>query len=162
MLEGFKESMNLGKPSYLHQRQQQIQEALLDLEGCHQDLQLIFRQRDQMRQNRFSWSSEAEHSQANLNKINGFFQNFYQTFNFEADKQFGLCCFFQQLVPLDFLFLYFRNLNSHFGHFIYDGSLRIKSVLVFCFMEFYLNTDFHFAFRIEFGNGFDFDSKVRN
>lgn len=162
MLELFKTSIEMNKASYISSRNQQIQLCLSQLETCDQDLQLLLRQRDSMRQGRFNWSQDSDVNQNNLNRINLFLLNFYQAFNLDTDKQFGLTQFFQKIFPLDFLFLYFKHQNFQFGHFIYDGSLRIKSTLIFCFIEFYLNTDFHFAFRIEFGQGFDFDSSLRN
>lgn len=162
MLNYFKQSTDLNKASYIYHRHLAIREIMPFLEEQDPDVKIVARQKEFMRQGKFSWQQEVDLMGVNLTRLINFLQEFYAAFNTEIDKQFGMTRIFQELFPLETIYLYFRNQNFQYGHHIYDGSLRIKSLLMFCLNDLYLNSDFRNAFRIQFKNRFDFDAATRN
>lgn len=59
------------------------------LEDCDPEIQIFFRQKSFMKQEKFNWQQEMDLMNVNLPKLTSFIQQFYHTFNWEIDKQFG-------------------------------------------------------------------------
>ena len=83
-----------------------------------------------MKQNKFDWIHEADIENLKFPEIKKFLKNFLIYFNRDTDKHFGIINLFQEIFPLETIYLYFSNMNLSFGNKVYDESLRFKTQLL--------------------------------